>query len=387
MWPSDSAGAGSISKAIVEDGDRFTRICNACRYCEGFCAVFPAMELRRTVDEHDLAYLANLCHDCRECLYSCQYAPPHEFAVDLPRLMAEARRQIYSAYAWPDACAALCRRQWLLLVAAMVGAPVLLLVFVAGWIGPAALFSAHPGAGGFYAVMSHGAMISLFGVLGLVAAIAIGVGAAQFWRAIDDRALTAGTFRAVVVAIRDALTLKYLDGGGEGCAYPDEVPTHARQWCHHLTFYGFLLCVAATAVAAIYDHVLDYQAPYPLLSVPVMLGCLGGAGLLVGPPGLLWLKRVIPTEAADTRQTGMDVGFLILLWMTAATGFLLLALRESAAMGAVLTAHLGLVAGLFLTLPYGKFVHGIYRLIALVRHAREQAPVGKDVGTTDQTND
>ena len=27
---------------------RVMQICNACRYCEGFCAVFPAMERRRT---------------------------------------------------------------------------------------------------------------------------------------------------------------------------------------------------------------------------------------------------------------------------------------------------------------------------------------------------
>ena len=29
-------------------------ICNACRYCEGLCAVFPAMEMRRTFAAGDL---------------------------------------------------------------------------------------------------------------------------------------------------------------------------------------------------------------------------------------------------------------------------------------------------------------------------------------------
>ena len=38
------------------------RICNACRYCEGLCAVFPAMEMRRNFNAADLNYLANLCH-------------------------------------------------------------------------------------------------------------------------------------------------------------------------------------------------------------------------------------------------------------------------------------------------------------------------------------
>jgi MinD superfamily P-loop ATPase len=44
-------------------------ICNACRYCEGFCAVFPAVELRREFSAGDLSYLANLCHGCRGCYF------------------------------------------------------------------------------------------------------------------------------------------------------------------------------------------------------------------------------------------------------------------------------------------------------------------------------
>jgi citrate/tricarballylate utilization protein len=31
---------------------------------------------------------------------------------------------------------------------------------------------------------------------------------------------------------------------------------------------------------------------------------------------------------------------------------------------------------LFLTLPYGKFVHGLYRFLALVRYAREKRALG-----------
>ena len=41
-------------------------------------------------------------------------------------------------------------------------------------------------------------------------------------------------------------------------------------------------------------------------------------------------------------------------------------------MGALLIVHLGIVLALFVTLPYGKFVHGLYRLAALVKYRREQ---------------
>ncbi len=67
------------------------QICNACRYCEGFCAVFPAMTRRLDFGKADIHYLANLCHNCGACLHACQYAPPHEFAVNVPQAMAAVR--------------------------------------------------------------------------------------------------------------------------------------------------------------------------------------------------------------------------------------------------------------------------------------------------------
>src|SRR6218665_2314242 len=82
---------------------RQMQICNACRYCEGFCAVFPAMTRRLEFGKADIHFLANLCHDCGACLHACQYAPPHEFAINVPRAMARVRVQTYADYAWPSA--------------------------------------------------------------------------------------------------------------------------------------------------------------------------------------------------------------------------------------------------------------------------------------------
>ncbi len=61
------------------------------------------------------------------------------------------------------------------------------------------------------------------------------------------------------------------------------------------------------------------------------------------------------------------------LLLTSATGLLLVGLRETAAMGALLALHLGAVLALFLTTPYGKFAHAVYRAAALLRFAIEDA--------------
>ena len=118
-----AADAATIPLTLVQDGERVMRICNACRYCEGFCAVFPAIERRLVFAEADLVYLANLCHNCGECLYSCQYAPPHEFAVNVPRLLSTIRQETFRKYAWPGIFAGLFTRNGLVLFASAVLRP------------------------------------------------------------------------------------------------------------------------------------------------------------------------------------------------------------------------------------------------------------------------
>jgi hypothetical protein len=128
-----------------------------------------------------------------------------------------------------------------------------------------------------------------------------------------------------------------------------------------------MLCFAATCVATFYHYALGWKAPYPFWSLPVLLGTAGGLGLLAGPAGLLALRRRRDPELADPSQDGMDLAFLALLFLVSLTGLLLLALRETRAMGTLLAVHLGVVLAFFLTLPYGKFVHAPYRLAALAR--------------------
>jgi citrate/tricarballylate utilization protein len=360
---------------LVEEAQRMLRICNACRYCEGYCAVFPALERRLEFTESDVHYLANLCHNCGACYYACQYAPPHEFQLNFPKMLAEVRAQTYEKYAWPGFLARLFERNGL--AVSLITAASLAVFFIFMAADPAKLFAAHPdGAGSFYALVPHSGMAWTFGAVSLFVLLAFAMSFARFW---PDLGEDLGAFlkgRELGEASSDALRLKYLDGGGEGCTYPDEKPSFARRRFHHLTFYGFMLCFAATCVASVYHYAFGWKAPYPFLSLPVLLGTVGGIGLLTGPAGLLWLRARRDPALGDEKQGGMDLGFLALLFLTSLTGLLLLAFRETRGMGVLLALHLGVVLALFLTLPYGKFVHALYRFAALVRyHLEKRRPV------------
>ncbi len=85
-------------------------ICNSCRYCEGLCAVIPAMEKRLTFAAADLGYLANLCHQCGACEAACQFSPPHPFNVHVPSALSRVRTESYAEYAWPPVTARLFRK-------------------------------------------------------------------------------------------------------------------------------------------------------------------------------------------------------------------------------------------------------------------------------------
>lgn len=346
---------------------RQMQICNACRYCEGFCAVFPAMTRRLEFGKADVNYLANLCHNCGACYHACQYAPPHEFAVNVPQAMARVRLETYSEYAWPAGFGSLYKRNGLTVAVALSVGLALFLVLAVGLNG--ALLREGLAAN-FYAVFPHNLLASMFGAVFGFAMLALGVGVRRFWR--DVSAGTASA-PAIVEATRNALALTYLDGGhGEGCNESDDAFTLARRRFHHFTFYGFMLCFAATIVATGYHYLLGWHAPYPLTSVPVLLGTAGGIGLLIGPAGLLWLNYRRHPAQGDTAQRPMDRGFIALLLLTSATGLALLAWRETPAMPVLLAVHLGVVMALFATLPYGKFAHGIYRTAALLKSSIEK---------------
>jgi citrate/tricarballylate utilization protein len=352
-------------------------ICNACRYCEGFCAVFPAVELRREFSAGDLSYLANLCHNCKGCYYACQYSPPHEWGINVPRALAEVRAESYAEYAWPKPLASMFNRNGTVvsLVAALGIAVVLILSMLLNSQG--SFFGVHgTESESFYKIIPLWAMqivaIATFGF----SLVALWMGARNFWRDAGPQEKIGPT--ALAIALWDVLTLKNLGGGGNGCNDNSEAFSMRRRYLHHAMFYGFLLCFAATTTGFIYHSFLGWPAPYPFISVPVLLGTVGGILMLIGTVGLFAMKFVDDPMPAVRRLLGGEVALLIMLAMIALTGLILLAVRATGAMGLAMAVHLGFILAFFLVLPYSKMVHGVYRSAALLRRAveRNMKPLG-----------
>jgi citrate/tricarballylate utilization protein len=360
-------GAPDLLTGYESEVARVMQICNACRYCEGFCAVFPAMTRRLDFGKADVHYLANLCHSCGACLHACQYAPPHEFAVNVPQALTRVRGQTWADFAWPAAFSVLYRRNGLAVAVALAGGLALFLALAIALEG--SLWRQVPD-GDFYAVFPHNLMVAMFLPIFVFAIVALALGVRRFWKDSAPGTVTAG---AAGETTRDILSLKYLDGGhGEGCNNEDDAFTLSRRRMHHFTFYGFMLCFAATCVGTLYHYILGWHAPYGFLSLPKLLGTAGGIGIVIGTVGLYRLHLRRHPQHVVAEQKPLDLGFIALLLITALTGLLLMALRQTVALPLLLALHLGAVMALFVTLPYGKFAHGVYRSAALLKWAIEK---------------
>jgi citrate/tricarballylate utilization protein len=358
---------------VIEEASRQLVICNACRYCEGYCPVFRAIETRRDFKQGDVFYLANLCHDCRACYYACMYTPPHEFAINIPQILAASRRESYARWSWPGFLASAFKNRSTTTILGFTAAALVAILALA-LVPSEDLYGTHLGSGAFYEVVPYAAMVAGALVL-FFYGIAVWLrGGARFWSETGAARQSApGGSSTLFSALAAAFGLRYLKGGGPGCYYPDERPSGVRRFYHALTFWGFASDFVATSLAFVYQDILHRMPPYNFTSAPVIFGSVGGVALIIGTAGLIYFKLRSDREPAASGSYGMDCVFLVTLGLTALTGMLTLIFRATPAMGSLLVLHLACIAALFATAPYGKFVHAVYRTLAIARYEAESS--------------
>jgi citrate/tricarballylate utilization protein len=352
-----------LPEELIAEADRQLGICNACRYCEGYCPVFPSLARWRELDEAAITHLANLCHDCRDCFHACMYVAPHEFALNPPVVLSAVRRATYAEgrgrlgryLAAPGGAVSA--------VAIVVG---IVLALAAGSAGLGRIVTHPRGPASPYWVIAKPGLIVLGAASLALGVVAIGIGARSYWRTTRPRPLRVADLGRAMRAVHDGLTLQYARGGGVGCEYPGEEPNGLRRGFHLAVVFGVLLCFASTIAAAITEDLAGSPPPYGLVSVPVLAGLIGGIGIVVGCIGFLALKSRADPLTGEAEMARADLALIVALGLLAATGLLTLALRTTDAYGVVLVIHLSIVAASFLLAPFSKFVHGVYRTLALV---------------------
>ena len=347
------------SKALDEVNRQLT-ICNACRYCEGFCASFQAMTRYRSFDAENIIHMANLCHNCQACFHSCQYTCPHEFDLNLPKVLADVRVESWEDHVPGSVVARIIQSNaWMLVLLTCLAAILFGVVGNIPWVSSET----------FYALISHERLVLVFTPLFLGPLVVLGLGLYRYWGTVGGVRLRWSHWST---AFRAAGTMKNLDGGvGQGCNYEnDDRYSKLRKWAHHATMYGFLLCFASTSVATIMHYGFGLEAPYSLFSLPKLLGVTGGVLLTLGTTKLLYLKmRSDPKLGVSDRRSG-EYGFVLILWLVSTSGLFLYWLGGTAFAGAMLNIHLASIAAFFVTLPYTKMAHGFFRLAALMREAQ-----------------
>src|SRR5947208_15399941 len=84
--------------ALPGEMTRVYDLCHGCRLCFNLCPAFPS--LFDFIDRRDGAVdalttaeqdrVVDECYQCKLCFVKCPYVPPHEWALDFPRLMLRA---------------------------------------------------------------------------------------------------------------------------------------------------------------------------------------------------------------------------------------------------------------------------------------------------------
>ena len=341
---------------LVDEARRQAEICNACRYCEGYCSVFPAMHRERDFSAGDLTHMANLCHNCRSCYYACQYTAPHEFNVNLHGALAELRVGSWEEFAWPRPLAKMFNKSGVALAISVLFGFALIFATIQA-IG-------STGGNGFYEVLSHNTMVAIFLPAFLFPLLSIAISLRRYWHASGGGTISiTDLFRALESTAR----LKNLAGGhGDGCNFEDEDRySQSRRVAHQLVMYGFLLCFLSTSSATLMHYFLNMPAPYGPLSLPKILGVPGGLMMTIGAAWLAMLKLNADKRLGDTKAWGGEMAFVLLLFLIAVTGLALYWLGSTSLLPALLAIHLGAVLSFFILTPYTKMAHGFYRLTAL----------------------
>jgi len=320
-----------------------------------------------------------LCYNCGDCSETCpQQAEP-------ANLVAAARCYAITHYAPFKLGELFCRRPL------VGGAIAVLMVLFFGLVLANERQAMSPHALELFSFIPY----DLIHNAGLVAMIGIGALAALTIVTMISRIARAShlTFRDFLVGCRTSSPRAFWEAVVvESLAqkrYRKECETQEKQvpwwwskwFVHAATMWGFLGLLFATALNFALDIVglKETGAFVPLWYPTRLIGTLSGLLFMYGVTLLLY-KRLRAVDKAHSYSRPSDWIFLSLLWLSGATGFVIefaLYLPGAPAWGYwTFIFHVAVSMTLLLLLPFTKFAHSLYRMVALYAHALCPLPSG-----------
>jgi quinone-modifying oxidoreductase, subunit QmoC len=158
----------------------------------------------------------------------------------------------------------------------------------------------------------------------------------------------------------------------------------SKWFVHAATMWGFLGLLSATVL----DYILDALGvkatggAVPIWYPPRLIGTLAGLLFTYGVTTLL-VKRRRAADKAHSYSRPSDWIFLILLWFCGVTGFMVeiaLYLPHAPIWGYwMFLFHVSVSITLLLLLPFTKFAHSLYRIVAVYFHALKPVSVTEPV--------
>jgi len=334
----------------INEGIRQLTICNACRYCEGYCAVWEAIELKSFLNKSDAIHLANLCHDCRDCYYACPFnEPEHEYALNIPKALGNIRSVSYSTFVKPKIMRHVLESSPFVIYILVILSAFATLAFPILYYGLSG-FSQIPFV---HLITPEEFKVITLSVYAYTLILWIFEGY-SYWKTIKEGSSL--SLRGTLNGIFEVLAHKNFMGGGTGCKVPGERSTFLRAILHILVFYGFIVALISISVYPEFD---------PLVSFSYMSAALA---ISIGAVGLTLLHIVDKKQIRSPELSKIDYPFTSLLILIGITGIPIFFLHSGFWLNFDFLYHDALVLILFLLAPFSKFIHPVFRLISLIKY-------------------
>jgi quinone-modifying oxidoreductase subunit QmoC len=291
-----------------------------------------------------------LCHQCGDCTEHCpRDARPGDVVQSL-------RSQAIQTLAYPAMIGRLVgnvRRTWPLLLA------VPWLFWLVLWGAGVIALPAEDHIHAYEDFVPHGVIYAVFFPVAGWVTLAAAVGGVRFWKKMGEGTDRKGSFLAALwPVVLDILGHK---------SFGSCEKVSSRRWAHLALFWGFVGAAVTSGLLIWAIYVAGAEMPLPLGNPIKLLGNLSAVLLVVG--GVLLFVSRFKTHRSLINTSAFDLFFLGVVALVIATGVIVEAARfvlSAEAAGFLYTVHLGVVLTLFLTFPYSKFAHMLYRTLALV---------------------